>query len=1068
MSRRRKLRLGFGAASVAALALAIAAGGSITAVAAEPRANLSKHERALIAQRIAAGESNVRLLVASQSTGTGSVADAIRRLGGTVEHTDDRVGYLRVSVPIQAADDVARLDGIAAVDVDEVLQIPNPRAADDGAGTNAAAPGPGTPAANPYMPTRDIGAPQFVAANPRFDGRGIVIGIVDSGVDLLAPELQTAKSQSGQTVPKIKDWVNFNHPTLDGDPTWVNMATQVKADNGRFTVGGTTYTAPAGQDDSNFRFGTFRENTLAGGTSEYARCGTGQADLDRDGTCGESFFILWDGDEKVWVDTNQNNSFADQKTMERFSKNRDFGVFGTDNPATAVRESVPFTVQTDENLNRVNLGIVSSAHGTHVAGIAAGKNFFGGTFDGAAPEAQIVSAVACVPQGGCTTHGLTEGFVYLIADAKADVVNMSIGGLQALNNGTTVFAAVYDKLMRDHNVQLFFSAGNSGPGINTIGFPSDSPGVMSVGAYVTKDTWMSNYGADAHNEEGLFVFSSRGPLENGAFKPTVIAPGAAVSTIPGWQNGSPVAEAGYPLPPGYGMFNGTSMAAPQATGGAALLLSAARQSGVEAKPWQLRQAIMSSARYISRLGAHEQGSGLFQVGAAWDLLRRKDFKEVNIVSSAPVNTILGDLLTPPRQGAGIYEREGWAPGQTGMRTITITRTGGGQSDTYNLSWTGNDGTFGSLPSTVNLKNGPATINVAVSPATAGVHSAILNVDDPTTGGIEYRVMNTIVAAEQFNAEGNWAVSRSGSADRPDKTTFFFNVPTRTTAFKTDIDVTAGRVRALRFHPWGVPFDSTATTPYCTAGTSCDPISRTAVNPTAGVWELTVDTSRTSTVSPGTFDVNAAILGVTIDPAVWEQSPTTVGTPYSREFRFTNERAAFTGRAVGTAFGSARSERPSISDLEMQVFEVPVRAGSTSLNARIGNPSDVHADLDLFVFRPNGTEAGRSADGDSEEEVTVNFAASATDETWFVLVDGFHVPSGSTSYDYLDSFANPAFGSITVADSDAPRASGASWTAMATGTATAAPAAGRFLRGFVQVQSGSTVLGRAEVRFRNVG
>ena len=60
--------------------------------------------------------------------------------------------------------------------------------------------------------------------------------------------------------------------------------------------------------------------------------------------------------------------------------------------------------------------------------------------------------------------------------------------------------------------------------------------------------------------------------------------------MPMWQAGGPVAGT-YALPPGYAMFNGTSMASPQAAGAAALLVSAAKQAGVQHQPAQLRQAI---------------------------------------------------------------------------------------------------------------------------------------------------------------------------------------------------------------------------------------------------------------------------------------------------------------------------------------------------------------------------------------------------------------------------------------------------------------------------------------------
>ena len=105
----------------------------------------------------------------------------------------------------------------------------------------------------------------------------------------------------------------------------------------------------------------------------------------------------------------------------------------------------------------------------------------------------------------------------------------------------------------------------------------------------------------------------------------------------------------------------------------------------------------------------------------------------------------------------------------------------------------------------------------------------------------------------------------------------------------------------------------------------------------------------------------------------------------------------------------------------------VTAGTTSLRATIGNPSDPAADLDLFVFNcTSGTcvLAGQTADGDSEESVTI---ANPAVGTWVVLVDGFAVPSGSTDYDYVDVFTNPAFGSVSVTDANALRPAGSSWT-----------------------------------------
>ena len=173
---------------------------------------------------------------------------------------------------------------------------------------------------------------------------------------------------------------------------------------------------------------------------------------------------------------------------------------------------------------------------------------------------------------------------------------------------------------------MFFSAGNDGPGTNTIGDPAVTSKAMGVGAYITQETWQRNYGSDANFGDNLHPFSSRGPAEDGAFKPNIVAPGAAISSTPMWQNGAPVGGT-YTLPPGYAMMNGTSMASPQATGAAALLISAAKAQHPPSPrdvlaAAQLRMAMNSSARFLHGYNASDQGNGLINVGRAWSLLKR--------------------------------------------------------------------------------------------------------------------------------------------------------------------------------------------------------------------------------------------------------------------------------------------------------------------------------------------------------------------------------------------------------------------------------------------------------------
>ena len=1037
---------------VTVLAVAFTAVGPVSAQAGNG-GGLSKYDRQLLAEAIANGESTVTLLIASTPGSNSKVASGIERLGGFVRHREDAINYVSAVVPIHAVEDVASLSGVQSLDLNEVIPLEDPRPDPEGVAPiiSQPAPGAGTPNDNPYMPIRDIGGSAFLAAHPTWDGRGVTIGIVDLGVTLDHPSLLT--TSTGER--KIIDWVTATDPFIDGDPTWLNMETQVSGST--FTFQNVTYTAPA---DGTYRIALFNERhpNLGGEVGN---------DVNRDGNpAGSSgiFAVLWNIDTNtVWVDTNQNKNFADDMAMTDYKVNYHVNYFGVDNAATAIAERMPFVVQTDGQRKVVNIGIVSGFHGSHVAGIAAGHSLFGGAMSGMAPGAKIVSVRACLFIAGCTSTALLEGMIYVAKQSNVDVINMSIGGLPALNDGNNTRATLYNNLIETYNVQMFFSIGNSGPGMNTAGDPGLVTRVMGIGAYITDETYLSNYGAQLYEDDNLHYFSSRGPREDGGFKPDVVASGAAVSTTPMWQAGVGLP---YVLPPGYQMANGTSMASPQAAGAAALLVSAAQQSNVQHQPAQIRQAMKSTTRYLSgRYQAYEQGNGLLNVNAAWDLLKT-NLKTVNITSSVPVNTVLSGFLATPGRGMGIYDREGVTAGVSYTRQYTFVRTDGpGGTKTYNLSWVGNDGTFSSAGSLALPKGRSVNLTVNINPTTTGVHSAILNLDDPTSPGIEYQTMNTVVAAEQFTAGANYAVTKTGSLGPGQFQTFFFKVPAGTPAFKVDMTgggpAGAGAIRFLRWHPYGLGIDSNAVSNcYNGATGGCltgSPTSRTVTNPFAGVWEVTVDARRNSDAINAPFSLTASILGATVTPNPDVIATAQIGVPQARSYTITNTLGAFTGRATGTALGSANIATPTIAHHAMQTFDVTIPAGTTSLRATIGSPSDPAADLDLFVFNcTTGTcvQAGSNADGDSEESVTIANPAAGL---WRVVVDGFAVPAGSTTYKYIDVFANPAFGSVSITDANAARPSGASWNVSGTVTANAAPAAGRVLLGNVQVLTDTNVL-----------
>jgi subtilisin family serine protease len=1071
-------------ASICALVVVFAA--TISAGAASSphvaKSKFTKHDRALLAKKARQGATTVSLLIATPRGKTGSVARNLRRIGGKVVYRNNRLGYVRVTVPLRKAIQASRLGGIQAINVDEVLPLPDPHP--DGAidPTPQPPPGDGTPRSNAYMPIRDTGAASFLDQHPTWDGRGVTVGILDTGIDLDHPSLNTTSTGAR----KIVDWVTYTHPSTDGDPTWRAFTSNVTVVNGTFTAFGRTYTGMS--PDGTYRLARMREDLLGAGSEYGIACsggGTG-SDLNRNGACGDFFVMLWRAsDNKVWTDSDNDGSMADESPMTTYKVNHDIGYFGHDNPATQVRESVPFTVQPMTEPDPVtgfffvNVGIVAGAHGSHVAGITAGNSLFGGQMSGAAPGAKIVAVRVCLFVAGCTSHALIEGMIYAVETDHVDVVNMSIGGLPALNDGNNTRAVLYNRLIEDNNVEMFFSAGNSGPGENTVGDPAVTTKAMAVGAYITKETWQRDYGSDANFVDNLHPFSSRGPAEDGAFKPQIVAPGAAVSSVPTWQVGQPVAGT-YTLPPGYGMFNGTSMASPQATGAAALLLSAARARGFTRSAAQLRNAFNSTARFIAGYNAADQGNGLIDVNRAWDLYKQGQ-NVVNITSRVEVHTILSDFLQEPGFGPGIFDREGVTLGQPYTRTYTFTRTSGPTRPVlYHLRWVGNDGTFATQNNVLLRLNVPTEVDVRVNPTTTGIHSAILRLDNSSTDGLDYETMNTVIVPHEFTAANGYSVTTTGMAGRNHVQRYFFRVPAGSPVLKVDLtgpspDPGTGQVRFLRFHPWGLGIDSNASTscymPVVAGCSTGNPLSRTAADATEGVWEVTVEARRTSDVPWAPFTLTASLYGVSISPDPDIIPNAQVGVPVPRSYALTNNFGGFVGKATGSGLGSARRGVFTIANHELQHYTTTIPVGTTSFRATIGNPSDPAADLDLFVFRCSDpscttrTEVGRSADGDSEESVTLTNPAAAT---YQVDVDGFAVPAGSTTYDYVDVFANPALGSVSITDADAQRNPGATWTVPGSVLVNQIPEAGRVMLGNVRVvTNGSVQVGSADVVVEHV-
>ncbi|MGH9905294.1 MAG: S8 family serine peptidase, partial [Pyrinomonadaceae bacterium] len=256
-----------------------------------------------------------------------------------------------------------------------------------------------------------------------------------------------------------------------------------------------------------------------------------------------------------------------------------------------------------ENLSNTDLLL---GHGTFVAGMIAGNGkLSSGKYAGVAPGARLVGLSA----GDLMLTFVLNGLDYLLtnhAGLGVRVVNCSFSANTVYDANDPVNVAT--KMLTDAGVNVVFSAGNTGPGANSLNPYAVAPWIVSVGATDTRGR--------------LANFSSRGSFASPVFRPTLVAPGVNVVST----RGSGIANVTGALGllgadlqrltlseiQHYTTANGTSFSAPQVAGTIALMLEA----NPHLTPAEVRDILQRTATPLPPYYLYEVGAGMLNVHAA--------------------------------------------------------------------------------------------------------------------------------------------------------------------------------------------------------------------------------------------------------------------------------------------------------------------------------------------------------------------------------------------------------------------------------------------------------------------
>ena len=656
-----------------------------------------------------------------------------------------------------------------------------------------------------FLPISNTGVAEFHQLYPEYDGRGTIILVLDTGVDMGIDGL--TKTTTGDI--KVIDVQDF---TGEGD-VQLYEAEIDEEDDKQFFINEETGYKIFGADkltyhavDDKYFIGAFKESGLINSSSRAA-------DLNGNGSENDEYIVIafktMVEEDQFWIaymDTDGDKDISDEFAHRNYKD--DLQSFTIKMETGLAPLTMGINIFPDEK--RVSIHFDDGAHGTHVAGIAAGNDIGETGLTGIAPGAYVISLKLGnnLYTGGATiTESMKKAYLYAdkISRERKEtcIINMSFG-IGSEIEGRAEMEKFLAELVKD-NPYLYIctSNGNDGPGISTAGLPAASEFVLSSGAVLTTEVARDLYGTGLENDIILY-FSSRGGEVS---KPDVCSPGASTSTVPNWARGD--------------RFWGTSMASPYSAGVASLLLSAMKVEFPDVKIPSLLvyNAIRESSTKMEGYSYLDQGSGYINVVNAFNLLKKyiengevNKFETYSITSTAP--------NMPDGKASNLYLRNGSFITGNEKFNFTVRRNNFQNTDkfyrVYNLKCS-EDWLIPVQQKIYIRNNQSAVVTVKFDKkkmTEPGLYSGKIKAyRDDKSKFPEFEMLATVVIPYEFSLENNYERSWTdkkidvGQIDR-----YFINLPAGQTTMKISLSRNEKEYAMTRFRvfdPDGIELDGSS-------------------------------------------------------------------------------------------------------------------------------------------------------------------------------------------------------------------------------------------------------------------